>query len=217
MNLSAYTISQIPTRWFLDEVEWINLVDDAPVDKYNGHTLEYVRYLADKRNRAVAELLEKYPETTDVLCCDSHYVGQTQPLRNLIRDYYRVKETILGAAIYGPWRQRLRDVLFPRTVFSDPWGVPDLAWTKPGMKGMVESTGMTGIHIFPVSTWKSGARYQAYENTDLGTDISRFARSTRLDIMIDMDAAFYRDRRYSRVKSLRCTLGLGTKLRKLGN
>lgn len=214
MNLSAYTISQEPSEWFLD-VPWHNLTDNTPIDKYHGRTLEYVKYLAWKRNRAVEELLEKYPETTDVLCCDSHYVRQTLPLTRLIMDYEKLSGTILGASIYGPWRQRARDVFLPRTVFSDPWGVPDLAWTRPGMKGMVESEGMTGIHIFPVRAWKNGARYHAYPDTNLGTDNAFFARDTGLKIRIDMDAEFYRERVYSRVKSLRCSLGIGSRIRKL--
>ena len=187
------------------------------MDKYRT-TDSYVRYLAEKRNRAVRHLLEKFPQTTDILCCDSSYVRQIDPLKRLLADYLlKTEKTILGAAIYGPWRQRAADIFRKRTVFSDPWGVPDLAWTRKDKigTGFFNASGVSGIHIFPVSTWKAGVRYGCFPDRNTGTETTFFARSSGLDILIDLDAMFYRERVYSRIKCLRVSLGIGTKLRRL--
>lgn len=223
--ISAYTISLEPSHWYLWNIPWHNEVENRPVDKYRT-TDSYVRYLAEKRNRAVRHLLEKFPETTDILCCDSSYVRQIDQLKKLIQDYeqcgrwvldghWPLRYPILGAAIYGPWRQRAGDIFRKRVTFSDPWGVPDLAWTKPDRKGLVETSGVSGVHIFPVSAWKAGVRYGCFPDRNTGTETTFFARNSGLEILIDMDAMLYRERVYSRIKCVRISLGIGTKFRKL--
>ena len=210
--ISAYTVSLEPSEWFLD-IPWHNEVENRPVDKYKTTDL-YLRYMAEKRNRAVRHLLEKFPETTDILCCDSSYVRQIDQIRQLIQSYEKGDlQIVLGPGIFGPWRQRASDIFRRRNVFSDPWGVPDLAWTKPGRTGLIKTSGVSGIHIFPVSAWKNGARYGVFPDQNIGTETTFFARSTGLPIITDLDVSFYRERIYSRIKCLRCSIGLGTKLR----
>ena len=216
MNIGAYTISQEPSEWNLPDMPWVNLVDDTCIDKIH-RTNEYLLYLAEKRNYAVNRLIDDYPDTTDILCVDASYVNQTFAIQRLILDYQNVKDTILGGAIYGPWRQRARDVFRPRTTWSDPWGVPSMAWTKPDRKGLVKADGVSGVHIFPIDVWKRDVRYRTGTNAvpNAITETTNLARDSGLEIRIDMDAMFHRDRRFSRFKCLRISAGIGTKLRKL--
>lgn len=212
--IGAYTISLRPVKWKL-KTHWLNYVDDNPISKYKD-THAYINYLAQKRNRAVESLLKKYPETTDILCCDSSYVDQTEPLSRLIYDYTYLKPhlgIILGGAPYGPWRQRAKDIFHTKTVFSDPWGVPELAWTQPGERGFAKTRSVTGIHIFPRNLWEKGARYGVYDDVNKGTETTFFTRESGADTYIDLDAWFYRPRLYSRLKCLRVSLGLRTRFR----
>lgn len=212
LKIGAYTISREPSEWNFPDIPWLNLVDDTHIDKYRGMN-EYLLYIAEKRNYAVNRLIDQEPDITDILCVDSSYVNQTFAIERLILDYEHKTNMVLGGAIYGPWRQRARDVFKPRITWSDPWGVPDLAWTKPNRKGLVKTTGVSGVHVFPIDVWKRGVRYRHGSNE--GTETTFLARDSGLDIMVDMDAMFYRDRRFSRVKCLRISSGMGTKLRKL--
>src|SRR2546425_9394271 len=87
--LGIYTISRKPeTRNHLIPYFWLNFTEDRDPPEIGGlddrarsqdwySSAKYVAYLADKRNRAVELLLEKCPETTDIMCIDSYYIPET--------------------------------------------------------------------------------------------------------------------------------------------
>ena len=92
-------------------------------------SLDYISYLAEKRNLAIKLALEKYPDTTDIISCDSYYVHQNEPLNKLISDYKSLKSpTILGGAVWGKQRTRISHLIRIKKDWYDKWGVPELRW-----------------------------------------------------------------------------------------
>jgi len=85
----------------LPEIEYLSLRRSA--QKNADASARYIAYLATKRNRAVETAIEKYPETTEAVLCDSYYVHQTSALTRLISDYFELPlgSVILGGAVWG--------------------------------------------------------------------------------------------------------------------
>ena len=218
--ISAYTISREPVEWKMKEIPHLNL--DKPEVKANVYEkpYEYVKELSEKRNLAVTALLEKYPGTSLVLCCDSSYVNQTEALQRLIYDYQVDPwERILGGAIWGRQIMRAKDVFFHRKPrWCDGWGVPELIPLEyEDYKSRTDSQrvkSVSGIHIFPRTAWDQGVRYGAYEDTDRGTETSYFAHhAIGIPSYIDFAARFFRERVYSTLKCFHVSIGLRSRLK----
>ena len=73
---------------------------------------------------------------------------------------------------------------------------------------------VSGIHIFPRSLWDEGARYGVYDDTNKGTEITYFCEKTG-GCVIDLNAFFYREKKYPLLKCIQCSIGLRKRL-KLG-
>jgi len=194
-------------------------------------SLEYISYLAEKRNAAVSAALKEYPETTDIFSCDSYYLHQDEPLQRLISDYQALKEkglpVILGGAVWGKTRTRITHLIHAKkdagSDWYDKWGVPELRWApykwnpitdwlafrmRVPMEGLYRTKNISGMFIFPREVWDRGIRFEAPSDLH-GVELSSICEKANLPIYIDFNAAFKRGLRYSVIKCIRCSLGLG--------
>lgn len=254
MNLTAVTISRYSEKWDLDEVPWVNFIknEDIPILDDGGETIRetgdkatnvkqyhvrqdkilarnYILYLAKKRNAAVDLALQKHPETTDIMMCDTYYVHQTEPLRKLIDDYTILKRTgytlALGGAVWGIIRTRLKDYFTRQRVeWYDKWGVPDLMFTpygwkpetgkfvmrflNPPMEGLFHTSSLSGVAIYPRSIWDKGFRYAVFDDLH-GCEHNYLFESAGIPRYTDLNAEFWRSVKYPFTKCLRITLHLG--------
>ncbi len=254
MVLIAVTISRQETEWSLPGIPWFNFVKDEKVPMLEQGGIEgpeaksyqknwtrghpgprrYITYLAKKRNRAVELALEKYPETTDVMMCDTYYTNQIAPLKVLTRDYQRLQEmkvtSALGGATWGLIRTRPSDFFRPRRKeWYDKWGVPDLTFTpygwkpekdkvlggllNPPLSGLFHTSSLSGISIWPRSAWDKGARYGVFDDLH-GCEHNYFFEHSGIPRYTDFNAEFYRRVSYSFLKALRCSVNLGRFIQK---
>ena len=179
----------------------------------------YVDALVKKRNNGVARLLEEYPELDDIVGCDLYYLNQLQGLRALINDYTMAKKTspiILGGATWGVRRMRLRDVFRERLQWYDRWGVPELASYRFSRHGhrtdFIKTRTVPGIHIFPRWLWDKGLRYRRLGDSTEPAGLCHDAAKLDVQTFVDFNARFYREGMYSRLKCLKCSIGLRSRL-----
>lgn len=244
-QITAVCISRQPERLLLDERElpFVNLAGDLPgyniaetAKRYGvawqnrdwRSSLDYIRYLADKRNLAVKLALEQYPDTRDLLMIDSYYLQQTKAITNLISDYEILRPVgplILGGAVWGKQRTRISHLFGlgfqTGKNWYDKWGVPELRWApykwwppddwlafrfRVPMEGLYRTMHTSGIFIFPRTAWDNGARFSVYPDIR-SVELAPFLEETKLPIYIDFNAAFERRLVYSVLKCIRCSLG----------
>lgn len=181
---------------------------------------KYTSGLAKKRNLAVDKILEQYPDASHILMCDSYYVHQTGGLKRLIDDYQQTdRKVILGGAIWGRIRARATDLFQNNYVrWFDEWAVPEFRLIKyrKSFEGLVPSSSVPGVFIFPRYLWDNGIRFGQYrllgENEwhhMQGCELNYFCSRAPAVKMIDFNAKFYRERLYSKLKCLRVSLHLG--------
>src|SRR5437867_1389213 len=180
----------------------------------------YTLGLGRKRNLAVSTVLEKYPDASHVLMCDTYYVHQTEGLKQLIREYEKTdKNIILGGAVWGKIRARATDLYKINYVrWFDESALPELRLVqyKTSFEGLVPSTGVPGVFIFPRFLWDIGVRFGQYRLLDRnewhhmqGCELNYFCNRAPALKMIDFNAKFYRERIYPAIKCLRVSLHLG--------
>ena len=214
MNLSAYTISPESITWLLEDIPHYNNTEQVTNNIYNA--FEYISQLANKRNNTVKELLRLYPETTHILCCDSYYTTQINSIKRLINDYTLSDNVILGGGVWSKSRMRFSDIFNGHIKWDDKWSVNELKdfvyEDNKFRTDWLKVSSVPGIHIFPRSIWDKGVRYGAYENTDIGCEITYFCHNSNTSCYIDFGTFFYRERIYPIMKCIRCSLGLRSRL-----
>ena len=194
---------------------------------------KYINYLAHKRNVAVRQALEKYPDTTHIFLCDSYYLEQRESLEKLISDYQflLVKgwNTILGGAVWGLQKTKLSHFLKADQGWYDKWGVPELRWVphkwypaddwlafrfEVPLTGLYRTNHVSGIFIFPVTVWNLGARFEAPIDAH-SVELSTFCEKAGIPKYIDFNAPFQRSVVYPFLKALRCSLAIRSRLKRL--
>src|SRR5215471_7793105 len=105
----AVTISKKPETFTLD-LPFYCLAEDSRMDRYKQQR-EETYYVCEKRNRAMAEALRRFPNSTHALSLDSYYLNQHQALRELMQAYDGIDDDniILGAPIWYYRKNRLVD------------------------------------------------------------------------------------------------------------
>lgn len=233
MRLVAVTISRHEESWDLPDVPWYCLVRDEDILGEGSPPRRYITYLAEKRNEAVKLALEKYPDATDIIICDTYYLHQIEGLNRLISDYQKIRSqgVALGGAIWGTIRLKLEHYFRrPRIEWYDKWAVPELAFVPyrwrpetdvvarmftPPLPGLYYTSALSGVAIWPRSVWDKGARFGV--NDDLhGCEMNRFYESAGIPRYIDLDAVFWRRTVYPLSKCIRNTLHLGRLIGKKG-
>jgi hypothetical protein len=197
-------------------------IRDLPYHNYTegwkpyGHekTKERVSYLAERRNRAVAETLALFPETKHVLMIDSYYLQQEKQIRKLIKEYLDMTLTthregcILGASswIYDKTR------IWPRHRFYDGWTTPEgssLRLEKVEKDGgMIRVKAVGGCYLYPRWVWEK-IRYGVPEDLH-GCEHNWLCEYSGLPILLSQNVMLWRQPiAYSRRKRIRMSLHLG--------
>lgn len=239
MNLTAVTISMKPETWELPEYNWFNYVEDVPLPELTADELEYydkkvvaerlglvkwVTYLGKKRNRAVSAALERFPDTTDVMICDSRYVHQVDSVKRLISHYEKLQSLGYDGCIAGStWGYHITTVSswFKHDyVWYDSWAVPEmkdarfgevpqnLAGNSAPFSGLVSTSSLMSCAIVPRREWDNGARFQP-DPLLRGCEINGFWESIPIPKYTDLDVVFWRHTIYSFAKCVRVSLHLG--------
>ena len=181
-----------------------------------GHekTKERVSYLAERRNRAVAETLALFPETKHVLMIDSYYLQQEKQIRKLIKEYLDITLTthregcILGASswIYDKTR------IWPRYRFYDGWTTPEGSSLrleeveKDG--GMIRVKAVGGCYLYPRWVWEK-IRYDVPGDLH-GCEHNWLCEQSGLPVLLSLNERMWREPViYPGGKRLRMSLNLG--------
>ena len=214
MNLLAVTISRKPEKCSLP-IPFYCLIESSNFDRYKQQR-EETYYVTDKRDRAVAQALSIYPETTHILSLDTYYLNQTPALEHLLRTYKELdnENIILGAPIWFYRKNRLID---NRPKYYDAWGTPEMAnlrpWQVEDWPNITQMSAIGNCIIFPAWTWKRH-RFETPEPFPLmGSCYTRLCRLSGLPVLMDMEARLFRDQTncteavYPLLKRMRVSLG----------
>ena len=211
MQLTAVCISMKKEQWQLG-IPFFCLSEPGPSWRHVKDP-KRVDYLADKQNRALEKGMMEFPETTHVLWIDSYYLNQTNAIQQLLMDYETLSairgNLILGGAILCHDRTKIRH----RVSYYDTWSTPeldgahfrvDLSDVHSGFE-TVSSVG--GVYVYPRTVWEKH-RYQRPEPfPESGCQHNYLCRKSRLPILLDWNALFWRNVSYSVPKRLRCSIG----------
>jgi len=194
-NYLAVTISRKQENFSL-EIPFFCYTETSTFDRYRDQR-EETYYVCEKRNRAMAGALEKYPSATHVLSVDSYYLNQAAALRELVRTYEEINDDniILGGPI---WYYRLNRLFDNRTRFYDSWGSPELVNIHPKdtahFPKIVQVPSLGNCVIFPVWVWRKYGFLTPEPFPLMGSCYTRLCRISGLPVLLDMNAALIRDR-----------------------
>jgi len=211
MQLTACCISTKEEHWQL-EIPFFCLSEPGPswgrIKDRNR-----IDFLADKQNRSLEKALTKFPETTDILWIDSYYLDQANAIQQLVMDYERLSgirgNLILGGATLCHDRTRIRY----KVNYYDTWSTPELEGKhfqsdlSDVHNGPERVSSVGGVYIFPRTVWEKH-HYQSPEPfPESGCQHNYLCRESRLPILLDWSALFWRNVSYSVLKRLRCSAG----------
>jgi hypothetical protein len=194
-NYLAVTISRKQENFSL-EIPFFCYTETSTFDRYRDQR-EETYYVCEKRNRAMAGALEKYPSATHVLSVDSYYLNQAAALRELVMTYEEINDDniILGGPI---WYYRLNRLFDNRTKFYDSWGSPELVNIHPKdtahFPQIVQVPSLGNCVIFPVWVWRKYGFLTPEPFPLMGSCYTRLCKISGLPVLIDMRAALVRDR-----------------------
>jgi len=213
IGVSAVCISRNPETWGISDVPFHNHTGGWKPFQHE-QTTERVRYLAERRNTAVARALDLFPETQHILMIDSYYLHQDEQIRGLIQDYAEMTKSehpggcILGAST---WFYDLRRVR-PRYRFYDGWTTPEgnqlnlVEVERTGGTIRVRSVG--SCYIYPRSVWERN-RYGVVEDLH-GCEHNWLCEQSGLPVYMSLGRRLFRGPiRYPMVKRIRVSLHLG--------
>ena len=197
------------------EIPFYCYTEKSTLDRYRDQR-EETYYVCEKRNRAMARALEKYPSATHVLSLDSYYLNQMAALKELIRMYEEIDDDniILGGPI---WYYRLNRLFDNRPKFYDSWGSPELVNIHPkdtiDYPQIVQVPSLGNCVIFPIWVWRKYSFLTPEPFPQLGSCYTRLCKMSGLPVLMDMSARLIRDRTnnpeayYPLKKRFRVTMG----------
>jgi hypothetical protein len=164
---------------------------------------ERIQYLADKQTRSINQALEKFPETSHILWCDSYYLGQTDSLSSLINNY-GPSDKIVGGAIMCDYKL----YLFPEIAYYDTWCTPEYAGLRklPKFHGQVPVSGVGAVYLFPRHTFESVGYGVPEPFPESGCHHNYLCRKSGLPIFVDWDAIFWRRLSFPMWKRIKRTI-----------
>ena len=211
MRLTAVCISTKEEHWQL-EIPFFCLSEPGP-SWGRVKDPKRIDYLADKQNRALERAMNEFPETTHVIWTDSYYLDQTNAIQRLVVDYGTVSaihgETILGGAILCRDRTRIRY----KVNYYDTWSTPEMDGKhfqsdfSDLHKGPEQVSSVGGVYIFPRTVWENHHYQRPEPFPESGCQHNYLCRESRLPILLDWNALFWRNVSYSVLKRLRCSIG----------
>ncbi len=199
MKVTAVCISRTPETWDIKEVPFHNYTEGWKPFQHEQTTAR-VAYLAERRDSAVAQALDIFPETQHILMIDSYYLHQDEQIRGLIQDYAEMTISkhpggcILGAST---WFYDLRRVR-PKYRFYD-------GWTTNG--GVIKVKSVGSCYVFPKWVWEK-YRFGVLEDLH-GCEHNWLCEHSGLPVYMSLDRRLSRGPvRYPWVKRIRVSLHL---------
>lgn len=213
MNLLAVSISSKQEKWPIPSVPFFCYTEEwKPFARFkveSGRTIgnlstERIKYLADRRNKAVALGLENNPETTHIAMVDSYYVDQEPQLVQLIADYEKCEATIILGA--STWQVQKRTVV-SKVSFYDGWTTPEARFLlgdyspqkdslvrqfKTPIPNLMPVRSVGGCYIFPRKIWDNGVRYGVFNDLH-GCEHNYLCESSGLLVYLDFNARLWRE------------------------
>jgi hypothetical protein len=181
-----------------------------------GHekTKDRITYLAERRNRAVAQALSLYPSTQHILMIDSYYVHQIEPVRKLVKEYFdlaslpKFRNCIVGASTWILDKTKL----IANKRFYDYWTTPEgisLKWkTTKEQGGIVHVGAVGGCYVYPRFVWET-VRYGVPDDLH-GCEHNWLCEKSKLPVILSLNVALRREPIvYPWLKRWRTNLHLG--------
>lgn len=213
MNISAVCISRNPEFFPIRDLPYHNYTQGW---KPFGHekTTERVSYLAERRNGAVAETLDLYPETKHVLMIDSYYLQQEEQIRKLLEEYTEMTRAnhkegcILGASSWIYDKTRVR----PKYRFYDGWTTPEGLSVRLDEAvrdgGVIRVKAVGGCYLYPRWVWEK-IQYGIPEDLH-GCEHNWLCEHSGLPVILSLSQRLWRQPIiYSMGKRIRMSLHLG--------
>ncbi len=151
---------------------------------------ERVAYMAELKNKAITEALNKFPNTEYILCTESYYLGQPGLGRLLLA--YAGNE-ILGASTWYWDKSRI----LKRARFYDTWSTPgslnfSFHWTSR-VKGKIRVSSVGSCIVFPRYAWER-TRFAVPNDFPKGCHYNHFCENSGLPVFLSLDAKLWRTR-----------------------
>lgn len=206
----SVTISKEKTRapiW-IPHISYTEGYDDSFHSR--DRSFARVHYLASRRNHAMEQLVESYPDATHALMIDSYYLDQHSELRALIKDYqayYDDRPQFSGLIMGGStW---FRSYLWPyrRDLFWDTWTTPELRSLPKSVNKVIKVNAVGCVILFPISEWIAHP-FDSFAFPD-GCEFNSFCSKSTLPILMNTYRKFDHPNpeRYSFIKSMRVHAG----------
>ena len=235
-KILAVAISSKPEEWHISDVPFYCHTEGW--EAY-GRTLvkdgreqlailrERVEYLARRRNKAVENALQKFPQGDHILMVDSAYIPRVGPIKRLLEDYVLCKEpVVLGATT---WALHKRTIM-PKVLFYDFWSTPEARFIpydfEPQKDSLVGQFGkplpnlmpvrsVGGCYIFPRTIWERGVRYGVLDDLH-GCEHNYLCEKSGLPVYLDFNVRLWREPKvYPWARRVRVSLGIRTRIRKM--
>ena len=215
MGVSAVCISRNPEIWSISGVPFHNNTEGWKPFQHEQTTAR-IAYLAERRNKAVAQALDLFPQTQHILMIDSYYLNQKAEISSLINEYHRLTATnpqgiILGASTWIDDRTRI----WPRKHFFDGWTTPEAIGTTlehaSSNGGLLRVKGVGGCYLYPRWVWE---RVGYKVSNDLhGCEHNWLCEQSGLPVFLSLNEMLWREPiQYSWPKRARMSLHLGRML-----
>ena len=215
-GVSAVCISHIPEALGIADLPFHNYTKGW---KPFGHekTRERVSYLAERRNMALTEALELFPETRHVLMIDSYYLQQVDQIRKLIEEYaeliskFNPRGCFLGASSWIHDKTKI----WPKKRFYDGWTTPEGNKLRPKIVeksgGMMIVKAVGGCYLYPRWIWEK-IRYGVPRDLH-GCEHNWLCEQSGLPVFLSLNEMLWREPiQYSWPKRARMSLHLGRML-----
>lgn len=214
------SISTRRERDNLDIPLHVSVVNEVPLQR---GTVAKVERAIERRNNAMGEALDKFPDATDMLMIDSWYLRQGQQINRLIQDYKSLSQKepcIVGASSWcaqpnsvslNAYSVRNMARLFTKPIFYDTWVTPEvLALELPYFTtGIMRVNAVGACFIFPRWVWEK----HPFSHNGLESENTCFCRESGLSCFLSFNARVWHPS-YSLIKRLRVKLALGRSFRK---
>jgi len=203
-RISAVCISRYPEDLSIPGLPYHNYTEGWKPYEHEK-TKERVSYLAERRNRAVAETLALLPETKHVLMVDSYYLQQGEQIRKLITEYIEMSLLTYRTGCILEYR------------FYDSWTTPEgvnlrlKEVERDG--GLLSVKAVGGCYLFPVSVWQK-IRYDVPEDLH-GCEHNWLCEHSGLPVFLSLNERMWREPiTYPRGKRVRMSLHLSRLFRR---
>jgi hypothetical protein len=218
VRVTAVCISRDRQTWHIPSTPFYNYTDGwKPF--HHEKTIERVRYLAERRNTAVAQALDIYPQTEHILMIDSYYLSQEPQIKDLMEEYRRMSHShhpigcILGASTWVLDKTSITR----RIRFYDNWTTPEGSLLNlrdaEEKGGIIEAKAVGGCYLYPRPVWEK-THYDVPMDLH-GCEHNWLCENSGLPVFLSLNQRLWHDPvEYGWSKRVRVSLHLGRFLAK---